>query len=67
MTFILKPDNFVFLQGEAHNNYRKQLNPLFTRKALSTYLPHQQQIYKGYILELLKNGETPKDFYTTAR
>jgi C-22 sterol desaturase len=31
---ILMPDNWVFLTGKAHVEYRKVLNTLFTRKAL---------------------------------
>lgn len=31
---ILMPDNWVFLNGKSHVEYRKVLNTLFTRKAL---------------------------------
>lgn len=31
---VLLPDNWVFLHGKAHADYRKALNVLFTKKAL---------------------------------
>lgn len=34
MKHILCDDNWVFLSGKAHVDYRKGLNVLFTRKAL---------------------------------
>jgi cytochrome P450 len=35
---ILMPDNWVFLTGKSHVEYRKVLNTLFTRKALRSVL-----------------------------
>lgn len=35
---ILMPDNWVFLNGKSHVEYRKVLNTLFTRKALRSVL-----------------------------
>ena len=32
---VLRPDNWVFLHGKVHADYRKALNVLFTRKALA--------------------------------
>ncbi|KDN53595.1 putative ERG5-C-22 sterol desaturase [Tilletiaria anomala UBC 951] len=48
---VLCPDNWVFLNGKVHVDYRKGLNTLFTRKALSIYLPIQEDIYKRYFQE----------------
>ncbi|KAF8457560.1 cytochrome P450 sterol C-22 desaturase [Kalaharituber pfeilii] len=45
---ILRPTNWVFLDGKAHVNYRRGLNALFTRKALSEYLPGQEDMHKRY-------------------
>jgi len=45
---ILRPTNWVFLDGKAHVDYRKGLNGLFTRKALSEYLPGQEDMHKRY-------------------
>ncbi|EEB94913.1 hypothetical protein MPER_06200, partial [Moniliophthora perniciosa FA553] len=36
---ILNPQNWVFLTGKEHVDYRRILNLLFTRKALGTILP----------------------------
>lgn len=43
---ILIPENWVFLTGKVHADYRKSLNILFTRRALGIYLRVQEQIYK---------------------
>lgn len=56
---LLRPTNWVFLDGKAHVDYRSSLNPLFTRSALSVYLPHQEDIYDKYFnsfVELSKGG-----------
>ncbi|WRT68966.1 uncharacterized protein IL334_005948 [Kwoniella shivajii] len=45
---VLCPDNWVFLHGKVHADYRKALNVLFTKQALSTYLPIQERIYRSY-------------------
>lgn len=45
---ILRPTNWVFLDGKAHVDYRKGLNGLFTRQALETYLPGQEDVYDQY-------------------
>ncbi|KAK9476143.1 cytochrome P450 [Lipomyces japonicus] len=58
---LLRSTNWVFLDGKAHVDYRKGLNGLFTRKALSVYLPGQEEIYDKYLkifLEMSKNGHT---------
>lgn len=45
---LLRPTNWVFLDGKAHVDYRKGLNGLFTRQALETYLPGQEEVYDRY-------------------
>lgn len=39
---------WVFLQGKAHAEYRRGLTPLFTNKAISTYLPVQEKVFASY-------------------
>lgn len=56
---ILRPENWVFLDGKAHVDYRKGLNGLFHRKNLAMYLPKQEEVYDQYFrrwLELSKDG-----------
>lgn len=45
---LLRPTNWVFLDGKAHVEFRKGLNGLFTRQALETYLPGQEEVYDKY-------------------
>ena len=45
---LLRPNNWVFLDGKAHVEYRKGLNGLFTRQALEMYLPGQEEVYNKY-------------------
>ncbi|CAD6580030.1 MAG: RNA polymerase C-22 sterol desaturase [Cyphobasidiales sp. Tagirdzhanova-0007] len=54
---VLIPENWVFLGGREHAEYRKGLNVLFTRRALSIYLKVQEGIYKRYFENWLKNTE----------
>ena len=51
---ILRPNNWVFLDGKAHVDYRKGLNGLFTRQALEVYLPEQEDVYDDYYARFLK-------------
>jgi sterol 22-desaturase len=51
---LLRPDNWVFLDGKAHVDYRKGLNGLFTRQALDLYLPRQEEVYRNYFEMFLK-------------
>ncbi len=46
----------MFLGGKVHVDYRKGLNTLFTRKALSIYLPIQETIYKRYFQEWMADS-----------
>ncbi|KAL1883790.1 hypothetical protein VTK73DRAFT_8326 [Phialemonium thermophilum] len=63
---LLGADNWVFLDGKAHVEFRKGLNGLFTRKALETYLPGQEEVYNRYFqmfLDVTKNaGGKPVPF-----
>jgi C-22 sterol desaturase len=57
---ILRPSNWVFLDGKSHVDYRKGLNGLFTRKTVAQYLPAQEEIYDQYFkrwIELSKDGK----------
>ena len=54
---ILIPSNWVFLGGKEHADYRKALNVLFTRRALSTYLRMQETIFRGYFSRWLAHGK----------
>ncbi|KAL2206627.1 cytochrome P450 61 [Sarocladium strictum] len=45
---LLGHDNWVFLDGKAHVDFRKGLNGLFTRRALEMYLPGQHEVYDRY-------------------
>lgn len=51
---LLRPNNWVFLDGKAHVEYRKGLNGLFTRQALETYLPGQEEVYDVYFKRFLE-------------
>lgn len=60
---ILRPTNWVFLDGREHVDYRKGLNGLFTRQALETYLPGQEEVYDKYFanfLKISKQGDSQK-------
>jgi sterol 22-desaturase len=63
---LLRKENWVFLDGKEHVEYRKGLNGLFTRQAMETYLPGQQQVYKEYFADFLQktkdNGGKPQPF-----
>lgn len=51
---LLRPNNWVFLDGKAHVDYRKGLNGLFTRQALEIYLPGQEEVYDKYFKEFVR-------------
>ncbi|KAL5594158.1 hypothetical protein BROUX41_001203 [Berkeleyomyces rouxiae] len=63
---LLGSTNWVFLDGRAHVEYRKGLNGLFTRKALESYLPGQEEVYNVYMKKFIditkKNGGAPTPF-----
>jgi len=69
---LLRPNNWVFLDGKAHVDYRKGLNGLFTRSALEMYLPGQEEVYNKYFAEFLRfsqeeNHGKPVPFMTQFR
>ena len=51
---LLRPTNWVFLDGKAHVDYRKGLNGLFTRQALEIYLPGQEEVYEKYFAKFVE-------------
>ncbi|KAI7925888.1 cytochrome P450 61 [Pyricularia oryzae] len=51
---LLGHDNWVFLDGKAHVDFRKGLNGLFTRKALECYLPGQEDVYNRYFKKMVQ-------------
>ncbi|PWN49644.1 putative ERG5-C-22 sterol desaturase [Violaceomyces palustris] len=60
---VLCHDNWVFLNGKAHVDYRKGLNTLFTRKALGIYLGIQEKIYRQHFdLWLADNNPKPQPY-----
>lgn len=54
---ILETDNWVFLTGKVHSDYRRVLNTLFTRKALALYLEIQDRIARDTYKEWLDNAK----------
>ncbi|KAJ3502315.1 hypothetical protein NLJ89_g8945 [Agrocybe chaxingu] len=50
---ILRPDNWVFLTGKTHVDYRRGLNALFTRKALGIYVGIQEAIARKHLSQWL--------------
>ena len=69
---LLRPTNWVFLDGKAHVEYRKGLNGLFTRQALQMYLPGQEDVYDKYFEKFLsisqeENKGKPTPFMTHFR
>lgn len=51
---LLGADNWVFLDGKPHVDFRKGLNNLFTRKALQSYLPGQEDVYNTYFKKFVQ-------------
>nr|BED42916.1 cytochrome P450 monooxygenase [Trametes versicolor] len=67
---ILRPDNWVFLTGKVHVEYRRVLNGLFTRKALGIYVGIQDQITRKYLKQWLADAAadpSPKPIMMTCR
>ncbi|EJU00917.1 cytochrome P450 sterol C22-desaturase [Dacryopinax primogenitus] len=53
---ILMEDNWVFLNGKVHIEYRRMLNQFFTRKSLSLYLGLQDTIAREHFAFWLKDS-----------
>ena len=68
---LLRPENWVFLDGKAHVDYRKGLNGLFTKQALDIYLPGQEEVYDRYFARWLEateqNGGKPQPWMSFFR
>ena len=54
---LLRPTNWVFMDGKEHTDYRRGLNSLFTRQALEAYLPGQEEVYDRYFAKAVKMSE----------
>lgn len=63
---ILRPTNWVFLDGKAHTDYRRSLNGLFSQKALEIYIPVQEK-YMDLYLERYVNYDGPREFFPEFR
>ncbi|KAK0198993.1 cytochrome P450 [Armillaria mellea] len=67
---VLLPNNWVFLTGKEHVDYRRSLNALFTRKAIGMYVAIQdvitRQHFKDWLAEAAKDP-SPKPIMMTAR
>lgn len=63
---ILRPSNWVFLDGKAHTDYRRGLNGLFVSKALEIYIPVQEK-YMDLYLERFVQKEKPQEFFSEFR
>ncbi|KAH8428066.1 RNA polymerase C-22 sterol desaturase [Aspergillus melleus] len=57
---LLGKTNWVFLDGKDHVEFRKGLNGLFTRQALSCYLPRLEEEYNKYYKYFLEKSEAEK-------
>ncbi|KAK1145885.1 hypothetical protein N8T08_003831 [Aspergillus melleus] len=68
---LLGHKSWVFLQGKAHAEYRRGLTPLFTNKAISTYLPVQEKVLGDYFNKFVAASEAnqgrPMAFMTMFR
>lgn len=62
---------WIFLQGKYHTEYRRGLAGLFTPKALSIYLPVQEQVYNEYFDKFVAATQTsngkPTEFMPLSR
>ncbi|CAH0053941.1 unnamed protein product [Clonostachys solani] len=61
----------VFIDSNAHIEFRKGLTDLFTRKSLGVYLPGQEAVYREYFPRFIKitkeNGGKPVPFISEFR
>lgn len=62
---------WVFLQGRDHAEYRRGLTPLFTNRAIASYLTVQEKVLADYFDEFVNlsndNGGRPVPFMTKFR
>lgn len=68
---ILGHKPWVFLQGKSHAEYRRGLMPLFTPKAIATYLPLHEQVLATYfdkfVAASVANSDKPMPFMALFR
>ncbi|EHK99358.1 putative Cytochrome 61 [Glarea lozoyensis 74030] len=68
---ILGHKAWVFLQGKAHAEYRRGLTPLFTNKAMATYLPVHHKVLSDYFDKFVNASKAeqgkPREFMTLFR
>lgn len=68
---ILGHKAWVFLQGKDHVEYRRGLTPLFTNKAMATYLPVQEKVLADYFGKFVATSKAnrgqPQEFMTMFR
>ncbi|CAG8382831.1 unnamed protein product [Penicillium salamii] len=68
---ILGHKAWVFLQGRDHAEYRRGLTPLFTNRAMATYLPVQEKVLADYFDKFTTasagNQGKPMEFMTMFR
>ena len=63
---ILRPTNWVFLDGKAHTDYRRSLNGLFNNKALEIYITVQEK-YMDIYLDRFVKYDGPRKFFPEFR
>lgn len=63
---ILRPTNWVFLDGKAHSDYRRSLNGLFSQKALEIYIPVLEKYMDKY-LDIFCKFDGPREFFPEFR
>lgn len=63
---ILRPENWVFLDGKAHVDYRRALNGLFVPKALEVYIPTLEDCIDKYLDKFVKL-DGPREFFPEFR
>lgn len=54
---IIGDQAWVFLHGKAHAEYRRGLTPLFTNKAVATYLPVHEKVLGFYFDKFVATSE----------
>ncbi|KAK2054786.1 cytochrome P450, partial [Colletotrichum caudatum] len=57
---MLGHKSWVFLQGRAHAEYRRGLTPLFTNKAMATYLPAHGRVLGDYFAKFVAASEAAR-------
>lgn len=63
---ILRPTNWVFMDGKEHVDYRRSLNGLFSTKALEIYIPVLEKYMDKY-LDIFCSYDGPREFFPEFR